>query len=509
MVRIHNLKKRFCGLIFHVYDNNAMPGSDVWHDKFHRRQAGGHRIATYLRKQDWDIEVIDFSAKFSFEELKEIAKSRITKDTCFCSFGCIFGSWPTHIEQFAVWLKETYPNIVITYGGTIWPYVKSKAIDYYITGYAELAMLNLLEVLVGNKTKSSLKFDLRFADRKVITANKSNPAFPLNILSIDYEDRDFIQPEEWLHVELSRGCVFKCKFCNYPVLNVKGDYTQDADDFYRNMQSNFDRFGIKNYYVVDETFNDRPDKISKFADAVERLSFTPFYSGFIRADLLVSRPQDREDLLRMNFLGHHYGIESLHYPSAKEIGKGMHPDTLTQGLLDVKKYFLSNNRKIYRGTMSFIAGLPHETVQTMMQSIEWLKNNWSDQSTIWFPLSLPDPEQVSHGWADSVSDLAVDFEKFGYIKDDTVDTSNHNGELPWKNEHVSYKKMQVFVEKLVPKLIGHITNNISSLTLDELTYPGRTIDQGLQEKFLQHNLDRSLQFRNFVVENYKHKKLSI
>jgi radical SAM superfamily enzyme YgiQ (UPF0313 family) len=121
--------------------------------------------------------------------------------------------------------------------------------------------------------------------------------------------------------------------------------------------------------VVDETFNDRPDKIEKFADAVEQLSFVPFFSGFIRADLLVNRPNDKENLLRMNFLGHHYGIESLHYPSAQAIGKGMHPEKLTQGLVEVKQYFQKNKRKIYRGTMSFIAGLPHETLDTMMSTI--------------------------------------------------------------------------------------------------------------------------------------------
>lgn len=508
MGKVSNIKT-FHGLIFQVYHNESIVGSDPWSDKFHRRQGGGHRIASFLRNNDWDVEVVDFAAKFLLDELKHIAKSRVNKKTYFFAFSCIFSSWPDVIVQFAAWLKLTYPNITIIYGGTAWPLIRSPAIDYYITGYGETAILKLLKYVTGNATRSSLPFDLRFADRKVISANQSCPAFPLNVLSIDYEDRDFLLPDEWTNIELSRGCIFKCKFCNYPVLNVKGDYSQDADDFYRSIQSNFDRFGIKNYYVVDETFNDRPDKIEKFADAVEKLSFVPFFSGFVRADLLVNRPQDRENLLRMNFLGHHYGIESLHYPSAQAIGKGMHPDKLTQGLVEVKQYFQKNKRKIYRGTMSFIAGLPHETLETMMSTANWLKNHWDDQSAIWFPLSIPDPDQTSHGWTDSISDISLDFMKFGYVKDPSVDKSFLPGDIAWANEHLSYVKCQKFIDVVLPSRCRDILARPTSLTLDEITYPGQSIDSALTKGYLPADQQQSLGYRNHIVSNYKQKKLSI
>lgn len=499
----------FHGLIFQVYINESINGSNTWSNKFHRRQAGGHRIASFLRKNEWDIEVVDFAAQFSLDELKHLAQSRITKHTYFFAFSCIFGSWPDVIDQFVRWLKITYPDITIIYGGTAWPLVHTSNIDYYITGYGEIAMLKLLKYLIGNAPRSSLPFDLRFADRKVISANQSCPSFPLNILSIDYQDRDFLLPDEWTNIELSRGCIFKCKFCNYPVLNVKGDYAQNKEDFGRNIQSNFDKFGIKNYYVADETFNDRSDKIENFADSVEKLSFVPFFSGFIRADLLVSRPNDRENLLRMNFLGHHYGIESLHYPSAQSIGKGMHPDRLTEGLIEVKNYFQKNNRKIYRGTMSFIAGLPYETLETMMNTASWLTKHWTDQSAIWFPLAIPDTEQTSHGWTDSASDISIDFMKFGYRRDRSVDQGLLKGYITWANDHLSYSKCQKFIDVVLPTRCRPILERTTSLTLDELTGPGQSIDDGLTNNNTMDIQQQSLHYRNYIVSNYKQKKLSI
>ena len=66
----------------------------------------------------------------------------------------------------------------------------------------------------------------------------------------------------------------------------------------------------------------RVEKITKFADVVEKLDFVPWFSAYIRADLLIARPRDREELLRMNLTGHYYGIETFNRESGKIIGKG-------------------------------------------------------------------------------------------------------------------------------------------------------------------------------------------
>ena len=109
---------------------------------------------------------------------------------------------------------------------------------------------------------------------------------------IKYEDRDFIKSTEWLTIEFARGCIFKCPYCTFPILGVKFDPSRDSEDAYTQLQDAYDRYGVTNYFVSDETFNDKPEKIAKFADMAERLSFNPWYSGFIRADLMVSRGQE-------------------------------------------------------------------------------------------------------------------------------------------------------------------------------------------------------------------------
>jgi hypothetical protein len=168
------------------------------------------------------------------------------------------------------------------------------------------------------------------------------------------------------------------------------------------------RAQVDGYYVADETFNDRTDKITKFADAVEALPFHPWFSGYIRADLLVSRPRDREELLRMGFRGHYYGIESLNHSSAKAVGKGMNPDRLKDGLLDVKQYFENNGTGLYRAELGFIIGLPEETQQSLELTKKWVTEHWKGHS--WKGSLL----EIFQNELDKPSRLSMDYKKFGY-----------------------------------------------------------------------------------------------
>lgn len=497
--------KKQHGLVFQVYESRFDSSSADQDNKFHRRRAGGHRIANFLRSHDWDVEVIDFAAMFSFEELQELCRSRITKKTKFIGFSCIFQSWPIVIDKFASWFKKNYPDIKIIWGGgyIIPPDVDS--IDFYITGYGENALLNLLKVISGNSLVQSITFDSRFKNKKVICADKTCPAFPMHQLSNTFEDRDFVLPEEWGHIELSRGCIFKCKFCSYPVLGVKGDYTQDAEDFRKSLQINHDRYGISNYYVVDETFNDSTDKISKYADQVEKLSFVPFFSGFIRADLLLTRPEDKHHLLRMNFLGHYYGIESFNDKTAKTIGKGMPSEKLKQGLVDIKNFFQQSNRKIYRGSTSMIVGLPFETPDSLQNSIDWHQQHWNDQHCIWNALYIPSFNSAIPGMNDQMSIIGLNLKKFNY---ESLGTFDHLGTkwINWKNKDFTTEQAVSMCFSLAKNWSGSGTGN---LTLDDLIYQKRTIDHALSTVTTDEQLAQAQDYKYQIVQQYKQKKLSI
>jgi len=507
-------------LLFNVH----RPTTGNW-----ERSAGVHRIANHLREQGWDAEVIDFASAWSYAQLEALAKSRITTNTKFFGFSHMFqtGSpvrnWPIAIEKLCAYIKQTYPDIIIITGSQHKPNFMSDHIDYSITGYGEYGLDALLKYKFSNGPRP--KFDLikGASGQKMIHSLESYPAHPMREPTVIYEDRDFIYPGEWGSIEFSRGCKFSCSFCNFPVLGVKGDYTRSAEGFRNNIMTNYDKFGIKNYMVSDETFNDSTEKITKFADVVEKLPWRPYFTGFLRADLLVSRAKEKEELLRMGFLGHFYGIETFNHATGKIIGKGMHPEKLQQGLLDVKKYLSENSNDTYRGQISIIYGLPLETKQSLKQTEYWLLNNWHTESLITWGLDLTDNDiGTSH------SKLSLNYGKYGYRKvsgpysfkqfkqsfystpGENVKRDNDDKEddvVNWENDHMNlvYAMENARNFKYNFKLIGGF--QLGQIFINKNTGETATIEERL--KLGGTDIDGAYtDFPKFIT-NYVNKKLSI
>lgn len=457
-----------------------------------RRPPGPYRIATFLREHDWDVEVIDYTLDWSDDELHELVKSRVSSNTIFIGFGCFFYYWNEKMDNFVSWLKQHYPNIKIVVGGQSRAIMRTANIDYYLHGYGEIAILELTKAMIGN-SNANLTFDpLFFGSKKVITANHAYPAYPMKSLSVKYEERDDIQPWEWLTMEFARGCIFKCTYCNFPILGVKEDHTRTAEDFESDVRENYDRWGVKNYYVADETFNDYSEKIIKYANVVDKLDFKPTFTGFIRADLMVARPQDWEPLARLGFFGQFYGIESMNKATVRAVGKGMDPEKIKAGLLEIKKYF--SERGPYRGSVGIVVGLPHETVTSQQATLEWLAKNWAGESTHVWPLEIPlDPKQ------DVMSTLSANYGKFGYRVSTTMPPelpeevlqmgleesriTHINKCLLWENDNMSFADACEIADNwTVSAIRGDIDVGIGMFSFGDFTYPDLDLAEILKTK---------------------------
>ena len=431
----------FHSLIFGVNNSNSY------------RSAGAHRIASVMRENGWDCEVIDWTMFWKDYQLTDLLKTRITKDTKIIGFSTFVNIWDPKLDTLCKWIKENYPHVCIVLGGqeVLKTNVDKRYIDWYVDSFGDIAIVELCKYIASNGKRpiTDLSEQAR-SGKRLIRCLVNYQAFPMKSLFVNYEERDFIDQYESLTTEIGRGCVFHCDFCNFPILGVKGDFSRDAEDFERNLKKNYDQWGVKTYYIADETFNDRTEKIIKFADVVEKLNFKPWFAAFTRADLLISRKQDREHMARMGVMGQFYGIESLNYASAKSVGKGMKTEKLLDGLLELKEYFKSQGP--YRASISLITGLQHETLETLDNGLQWLLNNWTDQNVIYFPLTIPSEQE------ENLSILSKEWHTRGYEQiDDRREITEeaawkflHSGDLPpllWKNEHMDIYQATDFVVK--------------------------------------------------------------
>jgi radical SAM superfamily enzyme YgiQ (UPF0313 family) len=478
-----------------------------------KRTAGAHRIATYLRAREWDIEVLEFVMAWNLDQLKEFAKSRITNKTVFVGFGGTFPIWSDTLDEFFIWIKVAYPNVAIIAGGQVSNLYKIQA-DWYIDGFGERALEALLKHIVGN---GQVKWQFGVNSRKVIKGNIDYPSYPMSDLSIKYEDRDFILETETLTTELGRGCIFNCSFCNFPILGVKTDHSRDATNLYNELLENYNRFGVTKYIIADETVNDYSEKLEKFAKVIKELPFRPRMHGFARADLLVSRKHDWDTMIEMGFVGHHYGIESTNLQTLKVIGKGMRPEILLPGLIEARNYFKKYSD--YKSDISLIAGLPHETRQSLETTLEWVSTNWKSEAIALFPLYIPKVEM------DNKSKLSFDYIKHGYretaydympeVREQyaRIPTQYGMGEgllqstgMSWENDEwnlLDVMKIVVDFYKKYPSVSGismwKLGEYENLLKLPYSSFVNKTLNQLTIEDKLFHQ--KNIEFLNNYIEN--------
>lgn len=360
-----------------------------------KRSAGSHRIATVLREEGYDVEVLDFWPAWSRLQLIQFFQTRVREDTLAIGISMMFpfgniarqgGGAKNKIQemlQTVKFLKELYPHVKFVGGSQNLISLIDWDLDYYVTGYAELAISELLKYF--KREFNTLKITQRKLNHKqinVIDSLHDYPAFPMPTAHIKYEERDYIKPTEVLSLELSRGCKFACKFCAFSLLGVKGDYSRCKDSLREELLDNYNKWGVTNYNCTDETINDKPEKLAKYAEVIRDLPFQPHMGGFMRADLLVAKPDTWQDIYDMGLRSHYYGLESFNHEAAKYVGKGMNPDKLKTGLLKIQEWFKDKEagRGDYMTHISIILGLPGETKESFIEGTEWLLNNFGGYS---------------------------------------------------------------------------------------------------------------------------------
>jgi radical SAM superfamily enzyme YgiQ (UPF0313 family) len=331
------------------------------------RAPGAHRIATLLRGRDIQTEVVDFYLDWTLDELKQVIDAQLKKSTLFIAFSCtlMFDG----VEEFHFirdYIKSKNTNISIIIGGFGTLQKDFVGADWFVEGYGEAAIQALADHLIDNSKE--IKFNVDDQDRKIIYTKDLYPVNDLTSLLTEYQPSDFIQTTEALSLETARGCIFKCRFCNFQMLGKKKlDYLRDPEEIRTELLDNYQRYGTTHYIITEDTFNDSDEKVEMLHSIVKSLPFKPRFMGYIRPDLLVAKPHNIKKLVESGFTGMHFGIETFNEEAGAVIGKGMNSTRLKEMLVNLKKDY----PEVYL-TATFIVGLPGETADEIRSTAQWI-----------------------------------------------------------------------------------------------------------------------------------------
>jgi radical SAM superfamily enzyme YgiQ (UPF0313 family) len=399
----------------------------------HIKPLGAYRLASELRSHGYSVKVLDYTGRLMSNQLlfQSLLDGLIGANTLFVGWSSTFfggsqwgDSWednlyPTDESAFKIWLKyikKKNPNTKIAYGGTraLETADLVDEIDYVVVGLADKVVVDLANHLKNN---TALKYRPSFNKRwKILDYDPVGAGFDFKNSQTQFEDTDHVALGETLIMETSRGCMFKCKFCSYPLLGRKKtdpEYHKHQDCISNELRRNWEKFGVKRYLIVDDTFNETVGKLESIVRARDAAGVDVELTSYLRLDLVARYPEQIQLFKEMNLTGAFFGVESFNEQSAASIGKSGSSDRLKETLYQIKDKLGSQ----FSSTVSFIAGLPYETPETLTTAMDWVSRHESPVDNFTFrELMITDSV-----WP---SEFLQNYKKYGYTLDQNSRWSN-------------------------------------------------------------------------------------
>lgn len=476
------------------------------------KNAGAYLIASHLRNNDFSCQVVDYFTHYTLDELKKIVDKFVTKNTIWVGFsttflsyfdndlsskdlidavdgkktikevignrwtpstgnGYIFSHSTEDMKEFFKYIRSKNEKIKIIVGGAkTWNAMQTDGVsrrivaDYYVTGNADISILVLTKWLYDSRNPEPF---FEGPHKNIINSFGHYDYTEFNTSRIKFLPNDFVNKDEYLPIEIARGCVFKCKFCNFPLIGKKrGDYTKSKETLQTEFIYNYENFGTTKYMFMDETTNDSMEKAEFLHDVISNLPFKIEWGGFARLDLYYSNPEMKHIMKETGIVNQFFGIETFNKKSGESIGKGMHVDKVKQTLRDLKDAW----GKSVHLTSGFIVGLPHETRDTIK-----LLENYLMSDECMLDAANIHPLYLIKGMG---SIFGENPEKYGYSY------PIENDPLRWTNEHMTFDEAQEIAYDMVFKTLK--TNSLQNwaiMRLHNIGIPKEDLDSITMYKF--------------------------
>jgi radical SAM superfamily enzyme YgiQ (UPF0313 family) len=269
--------------------------------------------------------------------------------------------------------------------------------DYVLTGEYEFNLLHLLTHLRESRVPDDVAgLIFRRADGS-IAANPAGKlqedldAFPWparDLLPLErYCDRPGDIPAPSLQIIASRGCPFGCIFCAWPQLMYGGNSyrTRSPKDVVDEIEDCVKRYGFKSFYFDDDTFNIGKKRVLALAREIKDRGLNLPWAIMARADQM-----DREILGALKDAGLtalKYGVESGSQALLDQACKGLDLEKVTRTVRDTRELGISYH-------LTFMFGLPGETLETARQTIETALA--LDPDSLQFSIATPFPGSRFH-----------------------------------------------------------------------------------------------------------------
>lgn len=325
-------------------------------------------VAAIMEQEGVAVDLIDMNAERlsyseTIERLAKFSPDLLGFTTTTMSFHPVV-KW---INKFK---KDTALPVII--GGEhvgLYPYetMSHAAIDFCIVGEAELPLPEFIRAFRKNRPFSGIK-SLGFRNAGKVIIDQTLQTID-DIDSVPFPARHLIRNELYENILTrrknftamisSRGCPFKCAFCN---ANHQRYRTRSPKSFVDEIEHNLKQFNIRDFDVYDSTFSADRKRIVEICDEILRRKLEVGFTIRSRVDAV-----DKEMIDKLKSAGCYaimYGVESSDPEILRKMNKGISPE------LTFETISYTHQRGIE--TLGFFMfGFPGETRETINDTIRF------------------------------------------------------------------------------------------------------------------------------------------
>jgi len=475
---------------------------------WHAKTLGAYRLATELRKHGYSVKVVDYFGQWlnNPAQFYTLLKKIVGTDTLFIGFSSVLfgmpadgvdtetvsvnswkdysayagnlGQWPVDLNKISLYFKfirSRWPHVKLVYGGTSFIDKTSKLfydMDYIVLGLADSTIVELADHIKNNTpikySPSGWPTRTRIIDYDMYGGNFDFPTSTTVFLPEDIMDSQEIIP-----METSRGCLFRCSFCRFPLLGRKKghpDYHKTVETMAQEFRYNWEQYGSKFYNFVDDTFNETTEKIENILRARDIANVEIEFTSYLRSDLLARFPEQIRLLKELGIRSCFLGIESLYYPSAIAIGKSTKTEKIKETLYKIKEAW--QGQAVLQG--GFIIGLPEDNPDTLSTWIPWIEDKSCPLDGLHVaPLFLIKKNDTNN------SLIELDLDKYGYKLLDNGTWTNQYWDKAQATDYANALMQRMWdsgrlrlsgFDYLGYKSIGYTDSEILNTSLDKVDY---------------------------------------
>ena len=290
----------------------------------------------------------------------------------------------------------------------------SEGVNFVVVGEGEEALVELIERLETGEDLQDVQ-GLIYRDNGEIKVNPPRK-WITDLDKLPFPDYrlfglEKVTPSYTYRISTSRGCPFRCVFCNPHNMRVRWR-SRDFGLAIEELKFAMSQFGVRRFDICEPVFNLTSKRVIEFCELLlkEGIDMPWTCNSGLRADRITD--EMIKVMKRAGFCDLKIGVETLSPKVFPNVNKG-------ETIEDIIRAVKIGKRNGLRLSGSFILGLPGSTYETVIDSFERAQQLGFDEMA--WSMLIPYPGTQAYDWVMEHGTMYYDYKQMHQYADQLID----------------------------------------------------------------------------------------